>query len=133
MVFAPENQVRIGLPAGGKEIRTLGPPSEGLRFFETPLSNSTRKRCSQGQQFRQSPAAKNVKISHEGRSRRRRAFYCDCGVLIAIRYFSTAPVHRLGYPVSLWPLPPGTANSKNSPMPPAFSKASKCERLCSIE
>src|ERR1700730_6997598 len=26
MGFAPEKQVRTGLPAGGKEIRTLGPP-----------------------------------------------------------------------------------------------------------
>ncbi len=26
--FAPENQVRTRLPAGGKEIRTLGPPAK---------------------------------------------------------------------------------------------------------
>src|SRR6267143_7209367 len=28
MGFAPENQVRTGLPAGGKWIRTIGPPPE---------------------------------------------------------------------------------------------------------
>ena len=27
--FAPENQVRTGLPAGGREIRTLGPSRKG--------------------------------------------------------------------------------------------------------
>src|SRR6266850_1706569 len=33
MRFVSESQVRTRLRAGGKEIRTLGPPSEGLRFF----------------------------------------------------------------------------------------------------
>jgi hypothetical protein len=35
MGFAPENQVRTGLPAGGKEIRTLG-PSRGQNAWGTP-------------------------------------------------------------------------------------------------
>src|SRR5882672_11049349 len=35
-----ENQLRAGLPAGGKEIRTLGPRQRGYAFFETPPSNS---------------------------------------------------------------------------------------------
>jgi hypothetical protein len=28
MGFAPENEVRTGLPAGGSRIRTLGPPAK---------------------------------------------------------------------------------------------------------
>ena len=28
--FAPENQVRTGLPAGGRWIRTIGPPSAAI-------------------------------------------------------------------------------------------------------
>jgi hypothetical protein len=39
----PENEVRSGLSAGGRWIRTLGPPSEGQRFSSL-LSSSMRAR-----------------------------------------------------------------------------------------
>jgi hypothetical protein len=36
MGFVPENQVRTGLPAGGRRIRTFGPPQDS-RLLETAL------------------------------------------------------------------------------------------------
>ena len=60
-------------------------------------------------------------------------FYCARRAPITVRYLSTSPDHRFGYARSAWPIPPGTAYSKNSPLPPAFLKTSKFERLCSIE
>ncbi len=41
MGFAPENQVRTGLTAGGRWIRTLGPPSEKDNAFR----DSSFPRC----------------------------------------------------------------------------------------
>src|SRR5437899_4538179 len=45
MGCAPENQVRTGLAAGGKEIRTLGPARERVTSSRGPEEAEGRLRC----------------------------------------------------------------------------------------